>query len=242
VNAVVGDRGLFPQTRWSLVQRARGELGKKAFGELLEMYWRPLYHFGRCRGLDKDAALDAVQGFMVHLLEKRALVDGLDPNRGRLRSYLKSAFRNYLTNDHHRQHRQKRGGDAVVVELDIESAERWVDVTSPDPEQAYEREWAASIFLQALQQLQREFQGGLRQGPFELVQQYFSQEINDGMDEIAQRHGMSVPQVKSFLHRARKRYRELLLVAISDTLDGTRDVDSVDTQQELTQLQAALAS
>ena len=55
--------------------------------------------------------------------------------------------------------------------------------------------------------------------------------------ELAERHGMSVPQLKAFVHRARLRFRELLLKRVSDTLS-----DGAEADQELTLLLGAMTA
>jgi RNA polymerase sigma-70 factor (ECF subfamily) len=76
----------FPSTCWTLILSARESPGARraALDELLTRYWRPLYAFARRKGLDRGQAQDAVQGFVVQLLEKDFLAR-VDPGRGRLR-------------------------------------------------------------------------------------------------------------------------------------------------------------
>jgi len=44
--------------------------------------------------------------------------------------------------------------------------------------------------------------------------------------ELAPRLGMSVPQLKSFVHRAKGRFRQLLRAEVADTLDAGEDADA----------------
>ena len=43
--------------------------------------------------------------------------------------------------------------------------------------------------------------------------------------ELSARHGMTIPQLKSFVHRARARFRELLRQRVSERLSSASDVD-----------------
>src|SRR5689334_15036471 len=101
---------MFPTTRWTLVAAAAaaGPQRSAALGELLGAYWRPLYCFARRKGLDAAAAEDAVQGFVVQLLE-RDFPGAVDPARGRLRGLLRTSFERFLINAHEREHARKRG-------------------------------------------------------------------------------------------------------------------------------------
>ena len=83
----------FPETRWTRIVAARGspELRRAVLDELCASRWQPLYVHLRKQGLPPDRAQDVVQGFLVHLLERDFLAR-LDPGRGRLRAYLKTAL------------------------------------------------------------------------------------------------------------------------------------------------------
>jgi RNA polymerase sigma-70 factor (ECF subfamily) len=56
-------------------------------------------------------------------------------------------------------------------------------------------------------------------------------------DALAAEHGMSVPQLKSFVHRARGRFRELLLARVADTVQTP-----AEAEVELADLLKALAA
>ncbi len=82
----------FPDTRWSLVLRARegtapGAQAERALNDLCAAYWFPLYAFARRREIPPAEAEDLTQGFFALLLSRR-LLDKADRERGRLRSFL----------------------------------------------------------------------------------------------------------------------------------------------------------
>src|SRR5690606_23881039 len=89
--------GPFPTTRWSVVLTAadEGETPRRALHELLEAYWAPLFAYLRRTGMSVADAEDTVQGFVSSLLDGAAIA-GVDRERGRFRSYLLGALRNYL--------------------------------------------------------------------------------------------------------------------------------------------------
>src|SRR5262245_24282679 len=130
--------GRFPTTRWTLVRAARpGEPTRQdALDSLLALYWRPVYFYLRRKGLDADRAQDVVQGLFTRLLE-HGFPEHVDPARGRLRGYLRTAADRFLINEHERATAQKRGGGARAVEIDAEAAERDLPSAADDPEEAY---------------------------------------------------------------------------------------------------------
>src|SRR5262245_5956878 len=88
----------FPTTRWSPVIRARSPASSEAraaLEALCSAYWYPLYAFIRREGNDPDRAVDLTQEFFARLLE-RGILASVDRRRGRFRSFLRVACRNFL--------------------------------------------------------------------------------------------------------------------------------------------------
>ncbi len=224
----------FPTTRWTLILGAHEspEAAAEAWRHLLSTYWPPLYAFFRSRGLDPAAAADAVQGLSMELLE-RDVVHQLSPERGRLRGFLKVAADHFLLREHEKATAAKRGGGGKVIELDAVLGERLAD-PSVSPELAFERAWAVSVFDRALVALEKEW--ATRAGSFAVIRQFFSPaQEPPGYREAAEQHGLSIPQLKSLLHRARLRFRELVEDEVRETVG-----DGADLETEVTSLLEAL--
>ena len=226
----------FPDTRWTRIVAARGrpELRREVLRELCATRWRPLYVHLRKQGLARDRAEDVVQGFLVHLLERDFLAR-LDPGRGRLRGYLKTALGHYLINLHEQESAQKRGGGAEALAFD--EVEAIVPSAPDDPAAAFDREWALGLFESAFSELETELASGARRGPAAVVRQLFRLGEAPPYEALAAEHGMTVPQLKSFVHRARGRFRELLLARIADTVQTAEEAEA-----ELADLLRALAA
>lgn len=222
-----GPGGEFPATRWTLVSAARTdpELRRRALEDLLVRYWKPLYFLARRKGRTIEEAKDDVQGFLVRMLDLDFL-RRLDPGRGTLRGYLKTAFQNFLAGQHEAAAALKRGGGRAPLALDFDVAERQSAGAGGSPEDAFEREWALGVLERATERLRREFEDGGRRGPFELVRRQFSDAAPPPLADAAREHGMSVPAVKAFLHRARLRYRELVRAEVAETTAAPGDVDA----------------
>jgi RNA polymerase sigma factor (sigma-70 family) len=210
---------LFPPTRWTrvLAARERPEERRAALEELVAPRWRALYVLARKRGLPAAEAEDAVQGFLAHLIEGDLLAR-LDPQRGRLRSFLRTAFHHHLVNLHAEAQAARRGGGTRT--LPWEEAEALVSGSS-SPEALFDRAWALQVFEEALGELEREH----RRGPFEVLRELFRFGETAPYEELAARHGMSVPQLKSFVHRSKARFREVLRARVADTMIEGDDVD-----------------
>ncbi|HYQ14782.1 MAG TPA: sigma-70 family RNA polymerase sigma factor [Polyangiaceae bacterium] len=228
--------GLFPETRWTLVLAARLDPEKRrpALEELVRPRWKALYVVARKHGLAPAAAEDAVQGFLARLLDGDVL-ERLDPGKGRLRSYLRTAFRHYLSSLREEERAQKRGSGARHADLD--DVEAWLASPDASPDALFDRAWALELFASALDELEREYTSGARRGPFAIVRELFQFGSAPPYAELAEQHQMSVPQLKAFVHRARLRFRELLRQRVVQTLP-----DATAADDELAALLGALSA
>jgi RNA polymerase sigma factor (sigma-70 family) len=223
----------FPTTRWTLVAQAqRGS--REALSELLDRYWLPLYVFARATGLTREAAEDAVQDFAAHAIE-RGVFAKADSARGKLRTFLKTALRHHLSDQRDKRTAQKRGGRARHE--DLEDAERFLQSAAGDPERLFDQQWAELVMRRALEELERAFTTQALHGDFALVKRYFDGELDGDYERVAKAHHLSVPALKSLLHRARGRYRDLLRAIVKDTVD-----DQTEPDHELDELVRALGS
>ena len=98
-------------------------------------------------------------GFFPALLEKDFLAR-YDPQRARLRTFLRVCVDHLIANEDKASRRLKRGGEVQFLSLDFESAEgelQQIEIPSPDSmENFFEREWVRSVFSLSLQRLRLE--------------------------------------------------------------------------------------
>jgi DNA-directed RNA polymerase specialized sigma24 family protein len=216
--------GLFPPTRWTLVLLARKgpEQRRDALAGLLGPRWKALYVLARKKGLSREQAEDAVQSFIERIVGGD-LIERLDPSRGRLRAYLRTAFAHHLTNLHVSARAQKRGSGRRAIDLD--ALEELVASTQASPEVLFDRAFALALFEAALTDLEREFSRGERKGPFELVRELFQFGEVRGYDELAAKYGMSQSQLKAFVHRAKRRFFQLVRARVAETVSSPSEVD-----------------
>ncbi|HEV8253820.1 MAG TPA: sigma-70 family RNA polymerase sigma factor [Vicinamibacteria bacterium] len=228
---------MFPTTRWTLILASNrgGESERMALEQLCATYWKPVYFFLRRKGLSPAAAEDAVQGFFLHLLQ-RDFLPRLDPAKGRFRSYLLRSLEHYLVNLHEHDSALKRGGGLRFVPLDVALAEEELPAAPTPPGDAFEREWAMGLMERALARLAREYEQGRRKGRAEVVLRFFGLDRAPTYAEAAAECGMTVPQFKAALHRARARFREILHEEVAATVD-----DDADREREIGDLLRALS-
>ncbi len=221
----------FATTQWSLVRAAGTSASpeaKQALEKLCATYWYPLYAFARRRTGDADQSQDLTQAFLVQLLEKNTWAVAA-PARGRFRSFLLSAFRNFLSHEAERARAQKRGGGQRILSIDFDDGEsryRLEPAERTTPEQLFDRQWAIALLdnVLAVLRLEQEAAGKVRQ--FEVLKRYLTPSDEEtAYAESAMQLGMNEGAVKTAVHRLRKRYRELLKATISETLSDPAELD-----------------
>lgn len=221
--ADVGPRG-FATTRWSLVLAA-GETGSDrsegALAELCARYWHPLYAYIRRRGHGPEDARDLTQAFFAKMLEKRDLRTA-DPTRGRFRTFLLTAMKNFLAGEWRKAQTLKRGGAVEVLALDFESAERSYQLepsSDLSPEAVYERRWALGLLERAMGDLQGEYE---RAGKSELFAALKGALGGDGevlpYAELSRRLGRSPGALRTAASRLRSRWRRRLRELVAETV------------------------
>jgi RNA polymerase sigma-70 factor (ECF subfamily) len=104
----------FETTRWSLVLRAGRADGRQAASELCARYWWPVYAFFRSQGARDNEAEDITQEFFGDIDRRRDLC-GLDPERGRFRSWLRACAKNHLYRYRKGQRALKRDEEQVPL-------------------------------------------------------------------------------------------------------------------------------
>ena len=198
--------------------------------ELCQLYWYPLYIFARRRGHSPDDAQDVTQSFFLHLLEHRAL-GGVDPLKGKFRSFLLASFQNHLSDAFDRARRLKRGGDKEFVQLDAEDAEeryRREPIDFLTAEKIFDARWAMTVLGEALKKLSQEYASTGKASAFEALRIFLdpnSRIARPSYEEVANKLEVSTAGVKTLIHRLRKRYTALLREEVGRTVSDPTEVD-----------------
>lgn len=233
----------FETTRWSLVLRAGRQADTAAhvaLESLCRRYWLPLYAFVRRRVASVEEAQDLTQEFFVRLLEKQVLAEA-SPDRGRFRSFLLTAMKNFLANEWDKARSAKRGGDRQRLSLDWDQGESRLSVEPQHEltaERLFEWQWALTLLDVVIGRLQQEFIDDGKSRQFELLKETLTGD-RQAIDypAVAAEWGMSEDAVRQAASRLRKRYRELLREEVAQTV-----TDPAEIEDELRGLFDALGS
>ena len=220
----------FATTHWSMVLEAQGSspAAEAALEKLCRTYWRSIYGFVRRQGSGLEEAEDLTQGFFALLLERRDF-DSVRKEKGRLRSYLLTSLKHFLTNERHRAMAIKRGeGQRLIPLEDLRERERagFEPADTSTADQIYERRWALTVLDQVLARLGDEYRAAGNMRLFDRLQKSLMDEPDrPSQADTAHEFGMTENAVKQAFHRLRQRYRQLLREEIAHTVMVPGDIE-----------------
>jgi RNA polymerase sigma factor (sigma-70 family) len=220
----------FTTTNWSVVLEAQGQsaAAQQALEKLCRTYWQPVYGFIRRQGARQVEAEDLTQGFFSLLLERRDF-DAVRKEKGRLRSYLLTSLKHFLTSEHRRATAAKRGKGQQLIPLEELSASGRREIEPTDSltaELLYERRWALTLMEQVLRRLKEEYCTAGNPALFDSLKQLLPDEPDaPSRSEIASQLGMTDNALRQALHRFRQRYQLLLREEISHTVAIASDIE-----------------
>jgi RNA polymerase sigma-70 factor (ECF subfamily) len=230
-NAATGS-AQFTTTHWSVVllagQAASSPESAGALEQLCRAYWPPIYYFARRKGHGDADAKDLTQQFFARLIERNDFA-GLDPAKGKFRTFLLAAFSHFLANEYDRANALKRGGGKVVIPLEelLEHKQPPAEVSlESTPAADYDRHWAMAVLSQAMERVKAELARAGKQAYFETLKSFLTA---DGQaadyGAAAERLGVAAASVPVFVHRLRKRYRELVREQVAQTVATPADLE-----------------
>jgi DNA-directed RNA polymerase specialized sigma24 family protein len=226
-NDVPKPAGQFATTRWSVVLLAGQEVSPQsaaALEKLCHAYWQPIYLFARRKGWREEDAKDLTQQFFARLLERNDFT-GLDPKRGKFRTFLLAAFSHFLANEYDRVNALKRGG-GKIISLDQVPTGEISATTELSPATIYDLRWAKTILQTALQQLKTEMSATGKETQFTELKSFLTANAAAGdYAPIARKLDVEVSSMPVLVHRLRQRYRELVRAEVSQTVSSPTELE-----------------
>ncbi len=238
----------FPLTQWSQVlclNDANEETQAAALGAICQAYWFPLYAFARHRGMQPQDAEDAVQGFFLSRGDV-GFFQKANAEKGKLRTFILTAFTRHLKDGLTRQNAQKRGGGAPMLSIDHDQVEDWLlaDPRSADDSGVlnFERHWARNLLRTAIATLAKAA-GNSKEAqrrwtvlsPFLNPETCHQHTIRSAAAEL----GVSENGCTKAVHQLRQALRIAVREQVAATLENPTEATVL---QEMQQLQLALAT
>lgn len=147
-----GAQQAFLTTQWSLIENIQDgrDQDNTLIGYLLRQYWKPVYCYLRHKGHDNEQAKDLTQGFFHEVVLNRDLVGRADQSRGRFRSFLLHALKQYASKQDLKERAQKRL-EEKAVSFDVEQEPVLPEsVAQTTAEDSYHYAWLSSLLERVL--------------------------------------------------------------------------------------------
>ncbi|MHC4143617.1 MAG: RNA polymerase sigma factor [Planctomycetota bacterium] len=148
-----GERERFLTTQWSLIENIQTgqDQDKLLISFLLEQYWKPVYCYLRRSGYDNEHAKDLTQAFFHEVVLNRDLVGRADKAKGRFRSFLLHALKQYTTKQNLKERARKRIPKEKMVSLDVvEPPALPESITQVSVEESFNYAWISALMERVL--------------------------------------------------------------------------------------------
>ena len=224
----------FPTTHWSALAKAtlHGETeARVALEQLCGCYWSPVYQFIRSRSVPHAEAQDLTQEFMLHAMQK-SIFSRADRLQGQFRSFLLGALVRFMSDAADKRNALKRGGTIAHISLDeVETA-----ASLTESSLRFDREWALTLLETALQKVRLPYAEAGRHSDFETLKGFLPMSAGPPSYETAAENlRLSLPALKSEVHRLRRRFREFVREQVARTVSAPHEIET-----EMQHLQAVL--
>ena len=229
-----------PTTRWTLVLASDSSSpeARAAWSTLCESYWYPVYAFIRRSGWSGEDARDLTQAFFTRAYEHNVFARA-SRDRGRFRSFLLGAVRNFIANEYDRATALKRGGDTTHVSIDAAAAGRQYELAATDnrtPDRLYEQAWAVSTLANAMTRLQEEQAAAGDEARFARLKPFLTDNDPASYAALSKDLGLSEGALRVAVHRLRRQYGDCLREVVGETVEDPELVED-----ELRHLLAAVS-
>jgi DNA-directed RNA polymerase specialized sigma24 family protein len=212
-----------------------------AINYLCNHYWYPLYAFARWKGLKHPDAQDQTQAFLAHLIAQKSF-DRADPARGRFRSFLLTAFQNYLIKQWEHDHAKRRGGGVEMIALEMAGAEERFsqdEGSGTDFAANFDRVWALAVMEACLEEMAAIYHEIGTQDEFTALRGFLNPlAVSDtNLAAAAEQLGINELAMRQRISRARMKFAKIVRNHVAGLLD---DPTPEAVEQEMRHLRNSL--
>lgn len=199
---------VFPSTLWTEIGNA-ARRDPEAASRFARRYRPPVVGFLRSQGFSAEDAEDGAQEVFVRLFSEEIL-GRADRARGRFRTLLICVTKQVLVDTLRRDSALKRGGGTTSLRLDGAEEPFEIVAARHEEDEKFDAHWVYGLTSNALEELRLECERTGR--PYHAVLQMFA----GGMayEQIAEKLSTNLNNVRSWVHRARERLRDLVKAQI----------------------------
>ena len=229
-----GTAETFLTTRWSLIEgiQRKPDPQRAMIGMLLERYWRPVYCYLRRTGHDNEQAKDLTQGFFHEVVLNRRLIERADPSKGRFRSFLLHALKQYVIDQ-----RRSGGGQSTIspgklVSLEIADLPPLPQtIYRSSPEECFLYAWKAAMLDQTLAKVQDDCLSCGQQTHWQIFQEGLVAPILEGtkpppLKDLCRRYGVASEKTASnMIITVKRRFQRTLREQLRSTVRSEAEAD-----------------
>ena len=228
-----GELAAFPPTQWSLVDRAgQGSAGRgrEALSTLLRRYLPALRAYLLFSlSLPPDRIEDLLQGFVADKIVEQNLVAYAEQRKGKFRSFLRVALRNYVMSCLRRDGAAARGPQgAQVVALPDDSG---IAGTSDEPSREFNITWARQMVAEAVERMKAHCRQSARDDVWAVFEDRVVRPALDGQEplpygQLVQRLGLKAPvQACMLLATGKRMFARMLRAVAAEHVPPGQDPD-----------------
>lgn len=225
--------GLFPDTSWTMIHRARDadpEVAAAALGRLAVRYQDALRAFLLDLGCPRQEVDDVLHDFLTGRLLQGDFLRNVDIERGPFRCFLRTCLHRFLISHHRGKVRRQ-----WIEPLETADEVAWA-TSGTDVARKLDRLWAGQVIANARARLRAEATAAGRVDWCAAMEELLDDDSSPGaVQEVARRLGMTPGAVSTASHRFRGRFRWFIHDEVRQTVR-----EPADWKQELEHLVAAL--
>lgn len=240
------DHRRFPQTHWTLVDRAADQSAaeaSKALGELLERYLPALKaHLLFGKRVSPDRADDLVHGFIADKILEGELLSRADRARGKFRTFLLTALDRYMVSQYRKDQAARRHpGEGAMMALD-DVADWKADENATPRSSAFDLAWIREVIHESLRRVEHECRSSGREKYWLIFEARVANPILHGesaepYDRIVARLGFGTPmQASNALITVKRMFERMFREVIREYVG-----DETEVETEIRELHAILA-
>ena len=187
--------------------------------ELYQRYWKPIYCYLRSMGFRNEQAKDLTQGFFTEKVLGQDLAGKADRVKGRFRSFLLRAVRNYAIS-------VQRAGRMLASLDDTQD----VGDAHGDPEREFNLAWADGLLQEVLEELELECRERNKLTHWQVFHDWLLEpqieQKKEAMDEICIRYGVpDAPTAYHMIENIKRRFRSILRDRLSTLAGSQEDIE-----------------
>jgi len=229
-----GTAEAFLTTHWSLIEgiQKNKDPGQTLIDSLLKRYWKPVYCYLRRSGYSNEKAKDLTQGFFHEVVLSRHLIERADPTKGRFRTFLLNALKQYVVDMNRRESIQTKIPPDKLITLEIahlpvlpQTISQWT------PEACFYYAWKSAILDQTVAAVEEDCIHAGQETHWQVFRDHFLNPTLEGREPpslkaLRQHYGLTSEKTASnMVITVKRRFKRVLRKHLRSTVSSEAEAD-----------------